>query len=240
MPEDRVVLVPNGVPLTFSRRAAGELDAARREFPALGAGGPIVGMLASMRPRKGPEVLLRAFPAIAREFPGVRLLMVGSGEFVESTDYLKTLKSLAMSLGIPDRVVFTGHRDDPTLMLALMDTVVLPSLFGEGLPLVILEAMALGKPVVASRTEGNDEAVRDGVNGLLTPAGDDAALSEAILSLLRDPARARAMGEEGRRIAEAEYDIAIMARRYEAAYSRVTERDALRITNDELRMMNVE
>ena len=224
MPEDRVVHVPNGVPLMFSRPAAGELDAARREFPALGAGGPIVGMLASMRPRKGAEVLLRAFPAIAREFPGARLLMVGSGEFVESTDYLQTLKSLAMSLGIPDRVVFTGHRDDTTLMLALMDLVVLPSLFGEGLPLVILEAMALGKPVVASRTEGNDEAVRDGVNGLLSPAGDDAPLSEAILSLLRDPVRARAMGEEGRRIAEAEYDIAIMARRYEAAYSRVTER----------------
>ncbi|HUT25988.1 MAG TPA: glycosyltransferase, partial [Sumerlaeia bacterium] len=220
----RVVHIPNGVEI--DTRAAAPEETKRLAREAMGVdlrAVRVVGILASLRPRKGAEYLLRAVAQLASEFPRIRLLVVGSAEWVESVDYLQTLKDLATDLGIAERVTFTGHRDDAAAMLSLMEVYVLPSLYGEGLPLSILEAMAQGKPVVATATEGNDELVRDGETGLLVPPGDATALAQAVATLLRDPARARAMGKRGRELVRTHFSIAQMARRYEAVYDRVLE-----------------
>ncbi|MBN1867992.1 glycosyltransferase [Candidatus Sumerlaeota bacterium] len=219
---ERVVHIPNGVadvdPAGFDRARL------RRD---LGLGDDetrIVGMVASMRPRKGPEVLLRAMATLARDFPDLRLLMVGSGEFVESRDYLATLRDLAHRLEIADRVVFTGHRDDVAALISLMDVFVLPSLFGEGMPLVLLEAMSQGKPLVVSRTEGNDEIVDHGINGFLAAPGSPDALARFVGILLNDPDSARAMGRKGRETFENRYRIEIVAGRYQEVYREVLRR----------------
>ena len=105
-----------------------------------------------------------------------------------------------------------------------MDVVVLPSLFGEGLPLSLLEAMARGRAVVATRTEGNDEAAADGETGLLVAAGDDGALADAIGELLADAGKRAGMGEAGRRRAVALFGVEAMVRGYERVYGFVAYR----------------
>ena len=107
----RVVHVPNGVRVDSVAPDEGRLRELREEL-GIGEDDRVVGMVASMRPRKGPEVLLRAFARLTEGRGGARLLMVGSAEFVESRDYLGDLKALARELGIAERVVFAGHRDD--------------------------------------------------------------------------------------------------------------------------------
>lgn len=220
---DRLVHVPNGVDLAALEPPPQAL-AQLRESLGLKGDEPIVGMVASMRPRKGPEVLIQAFREVLRAMPRARLLMIGSAEFVESRDYLADLRELARREGVAERVVFTGHRDDAVDLMWIMDVCVLPSLYGEGLPLAVLEAMARERPVVASRTEGNEEAVAHGETGLLTRAGDARALGEAIAMLLLDRDRARAMGRAGRRRAEELYGVDAMARRYEAIYEELLRR----------------
>ncbi len=219
--ENRVVHVPNGVDMDFEKVSEGKLWELRKEFKIRDAGTPVVGMVASMRPRKGPEVLLRAMKTLAAEFPDVRLLMVGSVEFVRKVDYLEKLKSLARGEGVEDRVVFTGHRDDVRTVLALVNVAVLPSLFGEGLPLSILEAMASEKPVVATETEGNDEVVVHEETGLLVPPKDPEALARAIAFFLRDPGAAARMGRVGRRRAERLYSLQAMAKGYGEIYDKI-------------------
>lgn len=215
----RVVHIPNGVGI--DTRAAAPEETKRLAREAMGVDvreARVVGIVASLRPRKGAEYLLRAVAQLAGEFPSIHLLVVGSAEWVESVDYLQRLKNLAGDLGIAERVAFTGHRDDAADLLSLMEVYVLPSLYGEGLPLSILEAMAQGKPVVATATEGNDELVRDGETGFLVPPRDPAALAGAIATLLRDPAQARAMGERGRELVRSQFSLGRMTQRYEAVY----------------------
>jgi glycosyltransferase involved in cell wall biosynthesis len=99
---------------------------------------------------------------------------------------------------VRDRVLFTGYRDDVPSLLAGMDLVVLPSL-NEGMGRVLVTAMALGKPIVATRVGGVPELLADGAAGRLVPPGDAAALADAVCALLRDPDQAAALGEAGRR-----------------------------------------
>ena len=221
MPEARVLHIPNGVedvPPALSDEDKARL---RREIGLGDESVRIVGMVASMRPRKGPEVLLRAMKILTNQFPDLRLLLVGSGEFVESRDYLATLKELARDLGIADRIVFTGHRDDVAALISLVDLFVLPSLFGEGMPLVLLEAMAQSKPLIVSRTEGNEEVVTHGVNGFLVTPGSAESLARFISLLLNDPDTAHAMGLKGRETFESQFRIGVMAERYEEVYDGV-------------------
>ncbi|NQU44427.1 glycosyltransferase family 4 protein [bacterium] len=223
---DRIVHVPNGVAVHFPVPDEVQLSAIRREFLPGHHGKPVVGMLASMRPRKGPDVLLRAMPGVLAQFPDARLLMVGSGEFVESEDYLETLARLAKEIGVRDHVIFTGHRDDTLAMLSIMDVVVLPSIFGEGLPLTTLEAMALAKPIVTTNTEGNNEAVVHEETGLLVPPNDPEALADAICRVLAGKAWALSLGQKGRLRVREHFSIEKMAERYQGLYDRVIAENA--------------
>lgn len=148
---------------------------------------PVVLTIARLDEQKGLKYLLQA----AQSVPEAVFILVGDGP------ERSTLEAQARSLGVDGRVVFLGHRRDIPELLANCDLFVLPSLF-EGLPVSVLEAMASGKPVIASNIGGTDEAVVHGVSGLLVPPGDAAALAAAIQKLLFDVPLREALGAAGK------------------------------------------
>lgn len=180
---DRVRRVANGVPVG---------ECLRRAYTP---GEPLVlGMVALFRPRKGTEVLLDAMAAVRAEGLDVRLHAVGP---FESPAYAAAVRQRAADLGLVDRIEWTGFRSDIAAEFRKMHVFVLPSLFGEGMPMVILEAMAAGLPVLSTRVEGIPEVVRDGRDGLVVDADDVRALADAIGRFARGAADASAMGDSG-------------------------------------------
>ncbi len=160
-----VICVPNGVPT---------IDVAPR------AAAPqtwTLGMSALFRPRKGIEVLLEALKLVRRGGNDVRLRAIGP---FETPAYEAEVRALVAKLGIGDAIEWTGFVTNIAGELAKIDALVLPSLFGEGMPMVVLEAMAAGVPVIASDVEGVPEAIVDREDGLLVQPGDAASLAAAI------------------------------------------------------------
>lgn len=140
-----------------------------------------LGIAALFRPRKGLEVLLQAMSRLHGEGYSVRLRAVGG---FESPGYKREILTLLERLGLVGLVAWTGFARDVTAELRRMDLMVLPSLFGEGLPMVVLEAMAAGVPVAASRVPGVPEAIRHGRDGVLAEPADPDALAEAIAAVI--------------------------------------------------------
>ena len=139
-------------------------------------------MVALFRPRKGLEVLLEALAGIRNLGHDVRLTAVGP---FETTAYQTQILKRVTQAGLDQAIRWRGFQSDVPRELVGCDLFVLPSLFGEGLPMVVLEAMAAGVPVVASRISGIPEAIRDGQDGLLFPAGEPAALVAVLLRVIR-------------------------------------------------------
>lgn len=166
IPRNRVTVVHNGVPI------AGELP--DRAAPR---GRWTLGMTALFRPRKGLETLLEALAVLRRRGHDVGLRAVGK---FETAEYERQITDLVERHGLTDAIEWRGFRSNVVAEFAAMDLFVLPSLFGEGLPMVLLEAMSLGVPVVASRVEGVPEALRADIDGLIVPPGDVTALADAI------------------------------------------------------------
>jgi glycosyltransferase involved in cell wall biosynthesis len=169
--EDRVTVVHNGVP------AAERL--ATRKPPT---GSWTLGTIALFRPRKGLEVLIDALAQLRRAGVKVQLRAVGT---FESEQYRDEILRRVADHKLADCIEWTGFQSNVTAQLAQMDLFVLPSLFGEGLPMVVLEAMAHGVPVVATRVEGVPEAIRHGQEGLLAQPGDATSLAAAIARFVR-------------------------------------------------------
>ncbi len=184
-------LVREGVPAAKVRLIANGLDALRfTPVPARPAPRRIV-MVANLRAEKGHDTLLRAAPRILARHPDASVTLVGGGPRRDA------LETLTRALGIGDRVRFLGECRDVAPVLAEHDLFVLPSR-SEAFPNALIEAMATGLPVVATAVGGIPEVVRPGVNGLLVPPDDDAALADAVLGLMDDPARAAALGRAAR------------------------------------------
>ncbi len=162
----RVRTILNGVPArdTFPERATPQ-------------GCWTLGTIALFRPRKGLETLLDALALLRKPGRNVRLRAVGS---FETPDYERCVKEHAQRLGVSDLVEWTGFRSEIESELAHMDLLVFPSLLAEGLPMVVIEAMAAGVPVVGTRVDGVIDAIRDGSDGLICEPGDAASLSSAI------------------------------------------------------------
>jgi glycosyltransferase involved in cell wall biosynthesis len=148
---------------------------------------------------KGQDVLLRSVPAVAAALPEVRFLLCGTGPEEGS------LRRLAQGLRVADRVEFLGFAPDVRPVLASAAIFAMPSR-SEGLGVAVLEAMAMGNPVVASDVGGLRDSVLQGETGLRVPADDPEALAEALLALLQSPERARQMGAAGRARALEQYD----------------------------------
>lgn len=167
---EKVFVVRNGVP---PRSPRPERQSGQRDWT--------LGTVALFRPRKGTEILLEALAKLRAKDANVRLRAVGG---FETPGHEQELKRQTAELGIADVVEWTGFRRDVDPELQQMDLFILPSLFGEGLPMVVLEAMAAGVPVVASRVEGVSEAIRSGQDGLVVEPGDADALASAICDFI--------------------------------------------------------
>jgi len=184
----KITVIQNGRDLDAYRLPApAEVDAARSEL-GLAPGDEVFGVVGRLDTQKGHRYLIDALPEILRVRPHARLLLVGEG------DLRASLEAQARGLGVHGRVVFAGFRRDVARMMALMDVVVLPSLY-EGLPLVLIEAQALARPIVATAVDGNTDVVEDGKSGRIVPPEDPEALARAVLELLADRAAARRLGE---------------------------------------------
>lgn len=140
-----------------------------------------IGSVALYRPRKGIEVLIEAVAALRRRGRRVRLLAVGP---FETQAYETEIRALAQRLQVAEAIEWMGFTDDVNKALAAMDVFVLPSLYGEGMPMVLLEAMAMGVPVIATRIEGIPEVLDHGRTGLLVPSGDAGALAQSVEALM--------------------------------------------------------
>ncbi len=208
------VTVFSGIPLPGRQGglSPGE-KRARRAALGLPAEGVLIGSVGRLDPVKGHGALIRALARIRERHPAARLLLVGDGG--ERAAY----EALAGELGVRDRVFFLGWRQDVEELLETMDLFVLPSL-NEGMGRAIVEAMAAGLAVVASRMGGVAEVVEEGATGLLVPAADPASLAEAMDRLLSRPEEREAMGSEGRRRARRFSDEA-MCDRLDALYRRL-------------------
>ncbi len=173
-----------------------------------------VGMVANLRPVKGPDVFLRAAATVIRSHPNTIFRIAGTGD-------IESARQLAEQLGIADRVEFLGRVEDIPAFLADIDVAVLTSR-SEGLSNSLLEYMAAGRPIVATAVGGNVELIEDGVTGLLVPAGDPEALAEGIDRLLQTSTLAVALGVAARMKACAEYSSEAMMRQYERFYCDLT------------------
>lgn len=201
---DKVVVVYNGIDLEGLSRGA-DREGARAEW-GLAADVLLAGMVGRLVDWKGPDRFIEAAAQAAAEMPRARFMLVGDAIFGER-DYVDELKAMASRLDLDERMVFTGFREDALEIIAGLDVLVHASLLPDPLPTVLIEAMALGLPVVAADGGGVREIVEDGVTGLVVPPGDVRAISGAMVKILSRPSEARDMGEAGRERASKLFDI---------------------------------
>jgi len=223
----KIKVIRNGIDVRNLQGTADGGPRFRSSF-ALPANAPIVAVLARLGAIKGIEYFLEAAVIVARRFPHARFVIVGGGTFVkngrsEPRDYRRELETMAERLGLASRVVFTGARSDVADVLSQVAVSVLPSL-SEGVSNTVLESMAAGVPVVATRVGGIPEAVEDGTSGLLVPPRDPAALAHAIGCVLEDRDLARRLGQAGHERVARHFDLDSVVRQTEALYASLLER----------------
>lgn len=175
-------------------------------------GGHIIGIVASLNRNKGHKYLFKAAVKILKEFSDVKFLIVGDGILK------KELEKSVQEMGIAESIIFTGTRCNIPEILSVIDIFVLPTCKREGLGIAIIEAMAAGKPVVASDIGGIPELVKNGVSGILAEPGNSDALSAAIMTLLNDKARVKNMGRKGAEIIKQSFSSVRMIKKIEKLY----------------------
>lgn len=178
----------------------------------------VVAILGHISEVKGHPTFVEAAGLLARTFPQSRFLVIG-GETIQQ-GLRGQLEQRARDLGLGDRVQFLGFRNDVAQILSAADVVVLPSL-AEGFPLAVLEAMACGKPVVATPVGGVPEAIVEGVTGMLVAPGRADLLAQGVATLLQDPDAARRMGQAARQRIEQRFSVEIFGGAVQALYSRL-------------------
>lgn len=172
---------------------------------------PLIGCVGRLISQKGHKYIIEAARKVIENFPKVRFLIVGKGPLE------KMLKRMSRDLKISSSIIFTGFREDVYSIIDKLDLLILPSLW-EGFGLVLLEAMALGKPIVATNVGGIPEVVKDGEAGILIPPKDSDALANAIIKLLKDKQLAKRMGEAGRKRVEEYFQANRMAEEIKEIY----------------------
>jgi glycosyltransferase involved in cell wall biosynthesis len=175
--------------------------------------GPIIGLGVRLTNQKGLTFLLKAMPELIKRFPGITLIIAGEGPLEND------LKNEASALGITDNVMFIGPRLDMPELLQLFDLYVLPSLW-EGLPMVLLEAMAAKCPIVATNVGGNASAITNGINGSLVKPEDPKALSDEIVRVLSSPDILEKYRLNGVNTFHNNFAARVMTGRYEKLYKK--------------------
>lgn len=213
VPRSRLRVIRNGIPLTEEQGRARLV----RDGAGVGHGSPVVLTVARLCEQKGYERLLAAIPSVARAFRDASFLWAGSGPSEEA------LRAAVRRFDLEEHVRFLGQRNDVPHLMAHADLFVLPSRF-EGLPIVLLEAMAERLPVVATRVPGSAELVRDGVTGRLVEPDDTDALAAAIIEALERPDVRRSWANAARLMVEKEYSSTRMADETGAVYEQALAR----------------
>jgi glycosyltransferase involved in cell wall biosynthesis len=208
---DKIVAIPAGVDVEqFHPAVSGE--AIRREFRL---GGPVVGTIAMFRHSKGHRVLLQAIPQILESEPRAIFLWVGDGVGHA------TLQQAVADAGLQSAVRLIGFREDVATCLAAMDVFVLPSIKSDGVPQVIIQALAMRKPVIASAVGGIPEVIQHQQTGVLIPTNDPQALADAVVHVLCDPASAAAWAQAGGQLIDRHFTLEHMIDRTAAVYTAV-------------------
>jgi glycosyltransferase involved in cell wall biosynthesis len=213
---DRIITILNAVPRPVLRRDAVR-ESMRRRFD-LQDGEIALSMVARFVPDKGHDILLNALAklSVTHIFPPWRLFLAGAFD----TDWGRRMQVMADDLGIKERVFFLGELNDVQSFLAAMDVLVAPSR-RESFGLALVEAMAMGLPVISTRVGGVPEVVEDGVTGLLTPVEDVAALGAAIQQLLVNEGLRRSLGQAGSRRFEAHFSMERLCKEISDLYHEV-------------------
>ena len=205
--ERAIRIIPNGI----------DLDAYAARTPSHSLRRIVTG--ANLRPEKAHDVLIDAFASLSTVHPDVELVIVGTGNRDAE------LRALATQRGVAARVHFLGHRDDVAGILAGGDIFVLPSRT-EAFPNSVMEAMAAGLPVIATAVGGVPELIQDGVNGVLIPPDNRAALIDALRNLVDSPARAAAFGQSARDTIASRFSFTRMVTSFEDLYLDLIQRRA--------------
>lgn len=206
---DKVITIYNGISLNAFHPRPKNIQILN-EF-GLHADNKIIGMVANFSPDKDHRTMLKAVAEVKKTYPQIKCLLAGVGYLRKKTEKETT------DLNLEKNVIFTGKRDDIEVFLSVMDIFVLTSLI-EGLPNVILEAMACGLPIVATNVGGIPEAVEDGRSGILVKPQDNQAVADAIIKLLEDENLRKEMGRRGRETLEQRFKLERMIKDYENLY----------------------
>ena len=210
----KIVVIRNGIALSnFARRERSTVLRGELGFPPSAR---LVAVFSRLNPMKGVEYFLDAAFILAERFPDVRFLVAGDG------GSKKELEDRACRLGLGQRIVFTGFRSDVRELLSEAAISVLPSL-SEGTSNTLLESMAAGIPVIATRVGGNPEVIEDGISGLLVPPRDSAAIAAAVGRLLEDEELASRLGQAGMRRVSDLFSLSRSVHELEHLYQRLAQ-----------------
>ena len=205
----QIVRIYNGIELDQYHPDAGYVNL--RKGWGIPQNVPLIGAIGRMVWQKGFKYLIEAIPAIVLNVPEAMFLFVGDGPLK------KELEDLAESLKVKEKIIFTGFRSDIKDILSAVDLLVVPSL-QEGFPMITLEAMAMAKPIVATKIDGITEQITDGVNGILVPPKDPFALAKAAIRVLNDKKLATTIGLSARKRVEQEFSVEKMVAETEKVY----------------------
>ena len=196
-PIAKQTLIYNGVDLDAFQASPKEVENLRTELVGDAPDLPILaGVVTRITPEKGIHFLVRAMAELKEKTP-IKLLIVGGPYFQKDVDYMETLKQEVANLGVEDSVIFTGFLSDTRIVTSLLDIVLVPSIIPEACPRTIIEAMAVGKPVIATPLGGSKELVTSETGILVTPE-DASAIAEAVAALAADRERLQTMGKSAR------------------------------------------
>jgi glycosyltransferase involved in cell wall biosynthesis len=217
IPPENIVKIYNGIEIEEYNPDLKELKnkklEVRREL-GLKNDVSVIGAIGRLVWQKGFEYLIRAAPEVLKKCPEARFLIVGEGPLKNK------LILTSEKLNVADRIIFTGLRSDIKEILASIDVLAMPSLL-EGLPMVLLEAMAMAKPIVATRIDGITEVLENNKTGLLVPAKNSNALAEALVGILDDKAKANFFGQNAREAAKEKFSVKKMVEQIELAYEKL-------------------
>lgn len=224
----RVIAISDAVRQTLGRNSRVRVVHDGTHLPAVSNHSPHgegmrVGLVGRISPWKGQDVFLRAASIVRRQFPQARFQVIGSALFGER-EYEQRLETMARADGLNGAVEFLGFRDDVADLMSRLDVLVHASTTGEPFGQVIIEGMAAGKPLVATRGGAVPEIVVDGTTGLLVPMNNAPRMAEAIAILLSDPEKARAMGLAGRQRVAQLFTIARTAHGVQRVYEEILGR----------------
>jgi len=209
--ESRTSVIYNGISFPWNGLSS-EDRKAKRASVSVSSQDVVIIEVASLTANKGHQFLLNAFQQIYKKNPTIKLIIVGDGPLQS------TIQEEAKKLGMESAVIFTGQRKDVYELLAISDIFVLPSMIREGLSIAMIEAMAMGLPVIGSNVGGIPESIEDRVNGFLLPPGDTDKLASAIDTLVTDQDLREGMGKQGRRIFEERFTLTRMIKQIEVLY----------------------